>query len=1044
MLVKKRLRLAHCVFLGCYGLSAGNSVAAYHEQGLIGSPQSWRSPEFNRQWGLSAISAEYAYARGYTGKGIAIGVIDNAILGHPEFNGKLTRLDNGEYHFSYDKKSGRMSFGDHGTHVAGIAAAGRDGAGMHGVAFDATLINAKLNEYGNRNGREELIQTNARVINNSWGIPPAINKDAKGNIIWLSNGSPDYVAYKEADVLNEVLRNKNDVRRQSERPVPEGGQNAMATLLRAAKQGKLIVFSAGNYNNYNIPEAQKSIPYAFPEFLNHYLIVANLSNNDMLHQSSTRCAHAASYCVSAPGADIYSSTGKLVSNTGGKVTRAAYDNGELSLNAGYGNKTGTSMAAPHVSGAAAVLMQRFPYMSADQIANVIKTTATDLGTPGIDKTFGWGKLNLRDAINGPKMFIAQDDIPQALYVPGSYAETQFVANIPGIGSMVEAGTRVARLCDQRECGFDVWSNDIGGHGGLTKIGDGTLSLSGNNSYRGDTRIARGTLAINGSVVSNVYVENGGTLQGGGTVNSFRAQPGGSVAPGNGIGTLRVLNDATFDKGSQYQVEVGQSGHSDKIEVDGRAIINGGKVNVRLENSPNLLSQNEAQSLLGNKYTLLTAAAGVVGRFDHAYPDYKFIDIALSYQGNDLGLGIYRSAEKFESLADTDNEKAVARAVEELRAPAPVAQAVDISAVELAATESEDESGYAAISTEEKLSTVNNSVYESFLGFTSASELQQAARQLSGQIHADMAAAQLNESRYVRDTVNERLRQAEGLHTSSEIKSDDNGGAWAKLLGSWGHASGNDNATGYQTSTYGVLLGADTDLNNDVRLGVMTGYSRTSLDGGYQSNAHSDNYHLGLYGSKAFGALAVRAGGAYTWHRIDTSRSVNYNLQSDTQRARYHARTEQLFVEGGYGVSGEGVNLEPFANLAYANYRNGGMSEQGGAAALRGNRQSLSATTSTLGLRADKQWGDESLAVALRGELGWQHQYGKLERNAQLMFKSADAAFNVNSVPVSRDGAALKAGVDVRVNNAVLTLGYGGQLSKNHQDNGVNAGLTWHF
>jgi subtilase-type serine protease len=48
------------------------------------------------------------------------------------------------------------------------------------------------------------------------------------------------------------------------------------------------------------------------------------------------------------------------------------------------------------------------------------------------------------------------------------------------------------------------------------------------------------------------------------------------------------------------------------------------------------------------------------------------------------------------------------------------------------------------------------------------------------------------------------------------------------------------------------------------------------------------------------------------------------------------------------------------------------------------------------------------------------------------------------VPVSRDGAVLKAGVDVRVNNAVLTLGYGGQLSKNHQDNGVNAGLTWHF
>ncbi|MBH3059675.1 autotransporter outer membrane beta-barrel domain-containing protein, partial [Serratia ureilytica] len=47
--------------------------------------------------------------------------------------------------------------------------------------------------------------------------------------------------------------------------------------------------------------------------------------------------------------------------------------------------------------------------------------------------------------------------------------------------------------------------------------------------------------------------------------------------------------------------------------------------------------------------------------------------------------------------------------------------------------------------------------------------------------------------------------------------------------------------------------------------------------------------------------------------------------------------------------------------------------------------------------------------------------------------------------VSRDGAVLKAGVDVWVNkNAVLSLGYGGQLSSNHQDNSVNAGLTWRF
>ncbi|SVK52956.1 Extracellular serine protease precursor [Acinetobacter baumannii] len=209
--------------------------------------------------------------------------------------------------------------------------------------------------------------------------------------------------------------------------------------------------------------------------------------------------------------------------------------------------------------------------------------------------------------------------------------------------------------------------------------------------------------------------------------------------------------------------------------------------------------------------------------------------------------------------------------------------------------------------------------------------------------------------------------------------------------------------------------------------------------------HSDNYHLGLYGDKRFGALALRAGGTYTWHRIDTSRSVNYGAQADREKARYNARTGQLFIESGYDWSNDAVNLEPFANLAYTHYRNEGINEQGGAAALRGDKQSQSATASTLGLRADTQWQTDSVAIALRGELGWQHQYGKLERKTQLMFKRSDAAFDVNSVPVSRDGAVLKAGVDVGVNkNAVLSLGYGGQLSSNHQDNSVNAGLTWRF
>ncbi|MDA5483530.1 autotransporter outer membrane beta-barrel domain-containing protein, partial [Yersinia intermedia] len=63
----------------------------------------------------------------------------------------------------------------------------------------------------------------------------------------------------------------------------------------------------------------------------------------------------------------------------------------------------------------------------------------------------------------------------------------------------------------------------------------------------------------------------------------------------------------------------------------------------------------------------------------------------------------------------------------------------------------------------------------------------------------------------------------------------------------------------------------------------------------------------------------------------------------------------------------------------------------------------------------------------------------------LMFSGSSSAFVVNSVPVSRDGAVLKVSAELAVSkDAKLSLGYGGLVSQNYQDNRVNAGFIWHF
>ncbi|MDP8826139.1 autotransporter serine protease [Serratia marcescens] len=1004
----------------CLTAIGGAQASSYIENGQAGDPASWRSSEFNAEWGLGAIHADQAYAAGYTGKGIKLGIFDQPVYAkHPEFAGEnkvINLVTEGirEYTdpyipvkkgdaFRYDGTPSVDSdgtLGSHGTHVGGIAAGSRDGGAMHGVAFNAQIISAENGDPGPEDGIilgndgavykagwDALVASGARIINNSWGIG-ITDKFAKGG---KNPAYPHFTvddAQKQFDQIKQILGTN------------PGG--AYQGAIDAARSGVVTIFAAGNDYNLNNPDAMAGLAYFVPEIALNWLSVASLQDptntgDYSISTFSSRCGYTASFCVSAPGTRVYSSV----------IEGTSLEN----LTTGYAKYSGTSMAAPHVAGSVAVLMERFPYLNGAQVAEVLKTTATDMGAPGIDALYGWGMINLGKAINGPGMLVTAEDIPEEFRIPDptgvAYGPTQFVVDLPGVGAVLDKGKPTERVCSDVLCGLDFWSNDISGHGGLTKQGIGTLVLTGNNTYSGPTLVNQGRLAINGSVTSAVSVQSGGIVGGSGTVGSLTARRGGTVAPGNSIGTLNVAGNVSFEPGSRYAVEVGPNGQSDRIQSGGAATIGGGEVAVTLENSANLLTQSEVRSLLGQQYTILSAQQGVSGQFDAVAPNYLFLGTGLSYQPNGVTLSVGRNGTSFASVAQTANERAVAAAADALAA--------------------------------------GNPVYESLLSSGSAGEARQAFRQLSGQIHADIASALVNDSRYLREALNGRLRQAEGLASSSAIKADEDG-AWAQLLGAWDHASGDANATGYQASTYGVLVGLDSAAAADWRLGVATGYTRTSLHGGYGSKADSDNYHLAAYGDKQFGALALRGGAGYTWHRIDTKRSVNYGMQSDRDTAKYSARTEQLFAEAGYSVQGEWLNLEPFVNLAYVNFENNGIAESGGAAALRGDKQHTDATVSTLGLRADTEWQvSPGTTVALRSELGWQHQYGGLERGTGLRFNGGNAPFVVDSVPVSRDGMVLKAGAEVAVNeNATLSLGYGGLLSQNHQDNSVNAGFTWRF
>ncbi|WP_437153910.1 S8 family serine peptidase, partial [Serratia surfactantfaciens] len=551
----------------CMALAGYAQAATYIENGQAGDPASWRSAEFNANWGLGAIHADEAYAAGYTGKGQKVGIFDTPVNHHPEFagDGKLINVVTEGYRAYTDPHRPGINAGDrfyfdgtfhfysgatlsnHGVHVAGISAANRDGTGMHGVAFDSQVISVDNDNDGPAYGEflgldgavtnagwQAMIKSGARVINNSWGVSIPD---------FLSDGGRD------PNALHFELK---DAQEQFDQVKPLLGSLAGAGYqgaIDAARKNILVLFAAGNDGNYNQPDVISGLAYFVPDIAPNWLSVASVAQDAASSNSvpytissfSSRCGYTASFCVSSPGSKIYSTV--------------ANGSDPAHLVSDYGNKNGTSMATPHVTGAVAVLLQRFPYMTSAQIADVLKTTATDMGAPGIDALYGWGMINLGKAIKGPGMFYTVEDIPAEFRIPDptgvAYGSTQFVANIPGIGAEVDAGTLHARKCDDFHCGWETYSNDISGHGGLTKEGAGTLELTGTNTYAGPTLVNQGRLAVNGSVTSDVSVQNGGIVGGSGTVGSLTARSGGTVAPGNSIGTLNVAGNVSFEPGSRY-------------------------------------------------------------------------------------------------------------------------------------------------------------------------------------------------------------------------------------------------------------------------------------------------------------------------------------------------------------------------------------------------------------------------------------------------------------------------------------------------------------
>ncbi len=330
--------------------------------------------EYERSWGVQHIGSKAAHQQGITGKGIKIAVIDSGIDYYHE---DLDDNYRGGHNF-IDSNAPPLddSLSSHGTHVAGIIAAEKNGTGVVGVAPEASLYSLKV-----------------------------LNNQGMGLIVHII-AALEWSVEHGMDIANISI---------------EGGHTeALEAACNAAREaGVLVIAAAGNSFGEKV-----SYPAAY---------------NSVIAVTGTNSYNLSGY-FSPIGTEIeLSAPGVVISSTA--------RNGEYSM------LSGTSQAAPHVAGTAALIMSKaaqyptIPGLQKNEDTRIkLQMAARDLGETGKDDTFGYGLVNA--------------ELPSTKIDNVSCTDTTITLKGTGFGRYMENSEFTTTLVDTataEKCNIESWT-----------------------------------------------------------------------------------------------------------------------------------------------------------------------------------------------------------------------------------------------------------------------------------------------------------------------------------------------------------------------------------------------------------------------------------------------------------------------------------------------------------------------------------------------------------------------------------------------------------
>jgi len=609
-----------------------------------------------------------------------------------------------------------------------------------------------------------------------------------------------------------------------------------------------------------------------------------------------------------------------------------------------------------------------------------------------------------------------------------------------IGGALEKRTDVPNFIDE--------TTEVGGAKGwdgnsLTKRGDGTLVLNGDNTYDGLTTVEGGKLVLgdsaanagarvggdvhinNGAIFDghgrakgDVIVENGGQFTGfGGADGLLHVKNGGLLAPGNAndMGTVNA-GRLQIDAGGTYRVKTDASGGVDLVNVANDATLYGGTVEVNAKDG------NWGKRGTQHKRTIIQAGGTLTGTFDDVTSDLAFLTPSLDYNNGQVILGLSRNSTKMEDIADgsTHNRMNTAEGLGVLEA-----------------------------------SGANPTLIDELLGLNKDDALR-AFDGLSGEIYPTTSTVLLQSSRQLRTRISTRLTantqgttDAPSFNNIRALNVSDTGTSTPVWVSAWGH-TGNQgrtpNAARAEISGNGVLVGIDnTDrpLAGGLHAGVMFGSESTKVTIADDRNSRSevDSRSAGLYGGSASGDTQWRGGLIYSDLDIETQRTVTVNSLTERVSSDRKGKQMQAFAEISHNLTlSNRTSVAPWLSVAKVWQRLDATKEGTGAVALDIDKQSASATLTTVGGRGQMNLQAGAVPVALYADVGYQHVVDSKNNDSKHHFAGQTQDFSIRGTTLN-DTLVSGVGVQFGVSrNSALLVEYRGEFGSGQKQHVGN--ISW--